>query len=93
VIRSYRSKDTGKLFKREAVRRYPPDIVAIARRKLEILDAAERLEDLKVPPGNRLEKLLGDRMGKHAIRINDRWRSSFYWSEGDAYEVEMVDYH
>jgi len=93
VIRSFRSKDTEKLFKREVVRRYPPDIVSIARRKLEILDAAERLDDLKVPPGNRLEKLSGGRLGQHSIRINDRWRICFRWREGDAYEVEIVDYH
>ena len=58
-----------------------------------MLDAAERLEDLSVPPGNRLEKLLGDREGEYSIRINDRWRICFRWSKGDAYDVEVVDYH
>ena len=58
-----------------------------------MLDAAEKLEDLRIPPGNRLEKLAGDRRGQHSIRINDQWRICFRWSEGDAYEVEIVDYH
>ena len=62
-------------------------------RKLLLLDAAERLEDLQVPPGNRLEKLAGDRKGQHSIRINDQWRICFRWHQGDAYEVEIVDYH
>jgi proteic killer suppression protein len=93
VIRSFRSKETERLFNREAVQRFPPDILSVARRKLEILDAAERLQDLKVPPGNRLEKLSGDRMGQHSIRINDQWRICFRWNKGDAYDVEIVDYH
>lgn len=58
-----------------------------------MLDAAEKLEDLHIPPGNRLEKLTGNRQGQHSIRINDQWRICFRWSEGDAYEVEIVDYH
>jgi addiction module HigA family antidote len=65
----------------------------MALRKLLLLDAADRLEDLRIPPGNRLEKLTGDRQGQHSIRINDQWRICFRWSEGDAYEVEIVDYH
>jgi proteic killer suppression protein len=64
-----------------------------ALRKLAILDAAESLEDLRVPPGNRLEKLAGDRKGQHSIRINDQWRICFRWSEGDAHDVEITDYH
>jgi len=62
-------------------------------RKLLILDAAERLEDLRVPPGNRLEKLRGDRVGQHSIRVNDQWRVCFRWEGSDAHEVEIVDYH
>jgi len=65
----------------------------IGLRKLLLLDAAETLEDLRIPPGNRLEKLSDNRQGQHSIRINDQWRICFRWSEGDAYEVEIVDYH
>jgi len=65
----------------------------VARRKLEVLDAAEKLEDLRIPPSNRLEKLLGKREGQHSIRINDQWRICFRWREGNAYDVEIVDYH
>jgi len=65
----------------------------VALRKLVILDAAESLEDLRVPPGNRLEKLSRDRAGQHSIRINDQWRICFVWKDGDAYEVEIADYH
>ena len=61
--------------------------------KLEILDAVERLEDLQIPPSNRLEKLTGDRAGQHSIRVNDQWRICFEWRDGDAYQVEIVDYH
>jgi len=64
-----------------------------ALRKLLLLDASERLEDLKMPPGNRLEKLTGDRQGQHSIRINDQWRICFRWHRGDAYDVEITDYH
>jgi proteic killer suppression protein len=74
VIRSFSSKHTEQLFRREAVKAYPPDLLAKARRKLEILDAAERLTDLMIPPGNRLEKPSGDRAGQYSIRINDQWR-------------------
>jgi proteic killer suppression protein len=65
----------------------------MALRKLRMLDAAMRLSDLRVPPGNRLERLRGDRAGQHSIRINDQWRICFRWHEGDAYDVEIVDYH
>jgi proteic killer suppression protein len=65
----------------------------VALRKLVLLDAAESIEDLRVPPGNRLEKLTGDRAGQHSIRINDQWRVCFRWKEGDAQDVEIVDYH
>jgi toxin HigB-1 len=71
----------------------PVNIQRIALRKLLLLDAAEKIEDLRIPPGNRLEKLFGNRIGQHSIRINDQWRICFRWSEGDAYDVEIVDYH
>jgi proteic killer suppression protein len=93
VIRSFRDKDTERVFYRLPTRRFPATIIRAARRKLLILDAAESLADLRSPPGNRLEKLSGDRKGQHSIRINQRWRICFRWREGDAYEVEIIDYH
>jgi proteic killer suppression protein len=93
MIRSFRDRETERLFRREPARRLPPDVRRAALRKLVILDAAESLEDLRVPPGNRLEKLTGDRAGQHSIRINDQWRVCFRWKEGDAEDVEIVDYH
>jgi proteic killer suppression protein len=92
VIRSFRCQDTERLFHREPVRRFKA-FESVARRKLEMLDAAHRLEDLKVPPGNRLEALSGDRKGQHSIRINDQWRLCFVWRDGGADNVEIVDYH
>ena len=92
MIRSFRDDDTDALFRRTPVRRWQ-DIERIARRKLEQLNAAQRLDDLRIPPGNRLEPLKGDRRGQHSIRINDRWRVCFVWKDGDAYDVEIVDYH
>ena len=93
MIKSFRDKETEKVFRRQFSRRLPPHLQRVAQRKLAILDAAERLDDLRVPPGNRLEKLSGDRAGQYSIRISDRWRVCFEWVEGDAYEVEIVDYH
>jgi addiction module HigA family antidote len=93
MIKSFHSKETEKLFSRQRSPRFPAGVHRIALRKLLLLDAAERLEDLRIPPGNRLEKLTGDRQGQHSIRINDQWRICFRWSEGDAYEVEIADYH
>jgi proteic killer suppression protein len=92
VIRSFRCKDTEQLFAREPVRRFKA-FESVARRKLEMLDAAHRLEDLRVPPGNRLEALAGDRKGQHSIRVNDQWRLCFVWRDGGAEQVEIVDYH
>jgi proteic killer suppression protein len=92
VIRSFRSSDTERLFRRESVRRFKP-IERQALRKLDLLDAAPDLRTLSTLPGNRLEKLKGDREGQHSIRINDKWRICFVWREGHAYEVEIVDYH
>jgi len=93
MIRSFADKETEKIFGREFSRKLPNDIQKPARRKLEILDAAESLNDLRVPPANRLEKLVGTRGGQHSIRINDQWRICFEWRGADAYEVEIVDYH
>lgn len=93
MIRSFRDRETEKVFERERSRRLPPDVQRRAHRKLLILDAAETLDDLRVPPGNRLEKLSGDREGQHSIRINDQWRICFRWQDGDAADVEIVDYH
>jgi len=92
VIRSFRCADTERLFRRESVRRFKA-IERQALRKLDLLDAAPDLRTLSTLPGNRLEKLKGDREGQHSIRINDQWRICFVWSEGHAYEVEIVDYH
>ena len=92
MIRSFRCADTERLFRRESVRRFKA-IERQALRKLDLLDAAPELRTLSTLPGNRLEKLKGDREGQHSIRINDKWRICFVWREGHAYEVEIVDYH
>jgi proteic killer suppression protein len=93
VIRTFASKETEKVFHRQPAPKFSADLRRVAQRKLLLLDAAERLDDLRVPPGNRLEKLAGDRKGQHSIRINDQWRICFRWSDGDAYDVEIADYH
>jgi len=93
VIRSFRDKDAARLFQRQPVRRLPPDLQRVALRKLRQLDAAVELTDLRVPPGNRLEKLVGDRAGQYSIRINDQWRICFRWHAGDAHDVAIADYH
>lgn len=93
VIKHFADRDTERLFAREPVRRFPADLQRVMLRKLVALDAAEALGDLRVPPGNRLEKLRGDRAGQHSIRINDQWRICFRWSDGDAHDVEIVDCH
>ncbi len=92
MIKSFRNKETESLFHRQLPSRFPADLRQAALRKLLMLDGAERLEDLRVPPGNRLEKLTRDRRGLHSIRINDQWRICFKWHLGDAYEVEVTDY-
>jgi len=92
MIRSFRCRDTQKLADDGRIRRFAA-IERAARRKLEMLSAAANLDDLKSPPGNRLEALKGDRSGQHSIRINDQWRVCFRWDAGDAYDVEIVDYH
>lgn len=93
MIRSFRDRETERVFRRERTRTLASDVQRVAQRKLAVLDAAESLEDLRVPPGNRLEKLSGDREGQFSIRINDRWRICFRWMDGDAGDVEIVDYH
>jgi proteic killer suppression protein len=92
VIRSFRDTDVEALFNDVSVRRFK-DIERVARRKLLYLHRARTLDDLKAPPGNRLEALKGDRRGQHSIRINDQWRVCFRWHSGDAHDVEIVDYH
>jgi len=93
MIRSFRDKDTERVFNRVRVRKFHQDVQRLAQRKLVMLDAAENLIDLRFPPGNRLKKLSGDRKGEHSIRINDQWRICFRWRNPDAYDVELADYH
>ena len=92
MIQSFRSQDTERLFHDERVKKWQP-IESVARRKLAIIHETKKLDDLKVPPGNRLHKLDKDREGQHAIRINDQYRVCFRWREGNAYDVEIADYH
>jgi len=93
MIKSFRDKDTERVFLRARIRKLDKKLQLIAQRKLAILDAAEALADLRIPPGNRLEKLSGNRRGQYSIRINDQWRICFRWRDHDAHDVEIVDYH
>ena len=93
MIRSFRCRDTERVFQREFVRRFPRDIQQRAFMKLNAINAATTLQDLRLPPSNRLEALKGNRQGRHSIRINDQWRICFLWRSGHAEEVEIVDYH
>lgn len=93
MIRSFRDKATEQIWRGEVSRRFPREIQNIARRKLRMLNNAQNLTDLRVPPGNRLEALKGNRKGQYSIRINEQWRVCFRWSQGDALDVEIVDYH
>ena len=93
MINSFSCKETEKIWNREFSNRFSKDIQKKARRKLLMLDAASTLNDLKVPPSNRLEKLKGDRKGGFSIRVNDQWRVCFYFNNGEASGVEIVDYH
>lgn len=93
MIQSFRCKDTEKIWKEKAARRFPADIQRTALRKLLQLHSAEALDDLRVPPANRLESLKGKRAGQQSIRINDQWRICFVWKDGNAHHVEIVDYH
>jgi proteic killer suppression protein len=93
MIKSFRDKETERISARQRSTKLPPGIQQIALRKLRMLNNAAALNDLRVPPGNRLEKLTGARAGQHSIRINERWRICFEWQDGHAYNVEIVDYH
>jgi proteic killer suppression protein len=93
VIQSFADKITVAVFTGLEVRRLPKEVQVAARRKLKLIDAAVSLEGLRFPPGNRLEPLRGDRAGQWSIRINDQWRICFRWERGDAFDVEVVDYH
>ena len=93
MIKSFADADTERLFQRARVRRFPAELQRAMLRKLVIVDAAESLDDLRVPPGNRLETLRGDRAGQHSIRVNDQWRLCFIWTQAGPQDVEIVDYH
>ena len=93
MIKSFRSKETARIFERLRSSRLPQDIQQVSYRKLRMLSNAVTLDDLRVPLANRLEKLSGERVGQYSIRINDQWRICFEWIDGDAYNVEIVDYH
>ena len=93
MIRSFADNEVELVWNGMGSRRLPGDIQAVARRKLRMLNNAVTMDDLRVPPANRLEPLKGDRKGQHSIRINDQWRVCFRWKDGDAFDVEIVDYH
>jgi proteic killer suppression protein len=93
MIKSFKNKETEKVYSREGSSKLPRDIQQVAFRKLRMINNARNLNDLKIPPANRLEKLKGTREGQYSIRINDQWRICFTWQEADAYDVEIADYH
>ncbi|PKN63454.1 MAG: plasmid maintenance system killer [Deltaproteobacteria bacterium HGW-Deltaproteobacteria-15] len=93
MIKSFKDKETERVYSRELSRKLPNDIQQVALRKLRMLNNAKTINDLRIPPANRLEKLGGDRAGRYSIRINDRWRVCFIWEAENAYEVEITDYH
>ncbi len=93
MIRSFKCKETEKIFNRNYSKKIPTDIQRAALRKLRMLNRAQNLQDLKMPPGNRLEELKGSREGQYSIRINNQWRICFKWHENDAFKVEIIDYH
>jgi proteic killer suppression protein len=93
VIRSFRNSDTERVWNRQRVARFGADLQRAAQKKLRLLNAASELNSLRVPPGNRLERLVGDRAGQHSIRINDQYRICFVWTDGGAEDVEITDYH
>ena len=93
MIKSFRGKETQKVWQGQHSRRLPTNIQQVARRKLRMLNNARALNDLRIPPANRLEALHGQRVGQHSIRINDQWRICFVWDQGVALDVEIVDYH
>jgi len=93
MIKTFKCKETERLFNGQFSRRLPHDVQRIAARKLEMVQAATALESLRIPPSNRLEALSGDRLGQYSIRINKQWRICFVWYDSDAFDVEIVDYH
>ena len=93
MLQSFADSDSERVWRRERVRKLHPDIQRVVLRKLVMLDAAEEPSDLRVPPGNRLEKLTGDRMGQHSIRVNDQWRICFRWTKAGAEDISITDYH
>ncbi len=93
MIKSFRTRETKKIFERQQSHKLPTKVQKIALRKLWMIDAATSIRDLVVPPANRLERLKGKRKGQYSIRVNKQWRTCFYWSNGHAYQVEIVDYH
>ena len=93
MIKSFKTNETEKVYSREGSTKLPRYMQQVALRKLRMINNAKNLNDLRIPPANRLEKLRGDREGQHSIRINDQWRICFTWQKGDAYDVEITDYH
>ena len=93
MIKNFKDKETEKIYNREYSKKLPQDIQRVAMKKLWMIDAAPDIDSLRVPPGNRLELLHGNREGQYSIRINDQWRICFKWQEGNSYNVEIVDYH
>lgn len=93
MIKTFNCKETEKIFNRNFSKKFPQNIQRVALRKIRMINRAEILNDLKVPPANRLEPLRGKRKGQYSIRINDQWRICFKWKEGEVYNVEIVDYH
>jgi proteic killer suppression protein len=93
MLQSFADEASERVWRRERVRKFHPDIQRVALRKLVMLDAAEELSDLRVPPGNRLEKLTEDRAGQHSIRVNDQWRICFRWTKAGPEDISITDYH
>ena len=93
MIKAFKDSETEKIYSRERSRKLPSDIQQVALRKLRMINNAKNINDLRIPPANRLEKLSGNRAGQYSIRINDQWRVCFTWKDGDAVGVEITDYH
>jgi proteic killer suppression protein len=93
MIRTFKNKETEKIFRRNYSKKYPSDIHRIAFRKLRMINRAQNINDLRAPPANRLEKMKGNRSGQYSVRINDQWRICFEWYDNDAFKVDIVDYH
>ncbi|MDK1028035.1 MAG: type II toxin-antitoxin system RelE/ParE family toxin [Anaerolineae bacterium] len=93
MIKTFKDDETRKIYQRERSRKLPPEIQQVALRKLRMINNAITLNDLRIPPANRLEKLSGDRAGQHSIRINNQWRICFEWRNSDAFYIEITDYH